>query len=71
MKVFIPMSDALLTDKGEMTGTPVPFDPVFLQLEVQIGEAEKPANWIPETDFSSTYRRLREAGTASQSENAA
>ena len=58
MKVFVPMSDALLSDQGELTGTLVPFDPLFLT--AQVGEDDRPANWISDTDFNAACQRLSE-----------
>ena len=58
MKVFVPMSDALLSDQGELTGTLVPFDPLFLN--IQSGEENRPANWISDTDFNAARQRLNQ-----------
>lgn len=60
MKVFVPISDALLGTKGRVTETLVPFNPEFLPEAGRAKEGCKPANWIPEADYASACRRLRE-----------
>lgn len=61
MKVFVPISDALLGNKGRLTETLVPFNPEFLPETGRAREGRKPANWISDTDYASACKRLRES----------
>ncbi len=57
MRKFIPMSDELLSEQGEMTGTLVPFNPEFLLEAVEIGNGRKPVNWVTESDYRAACQR--------------
>ncbi|MCB1693295.1 MAG: hypothetical protein KDI19_11050 [Pseudomonadales bacterium] len=59
MKVFVPVSDEVLTRRGNVPDRLVPFNPAFLEARARQGR--KPANWISESDYSSACRRLRES----------
>ncbi len=63
MKVFTPINDTMLANKGEVgPDRLVPFHPDFLRGErVPVKEGVKPANWIAESNYASACRRLRES----------
>ena len=63
MKVFLPINDGMLASKGEVAlGRLVPFHPDFLRRNrVAVREGAKPSNWIPDSDYASACRRLRES----------
>ena len=58
MKVFIPMTDKMLSEQAEMTGVLVPFTPEL----IVDGESKqaKPVNWIPESNYQQACKRLHE-----------
>lgn len=55
MKVFVPMSDAVVVDQHR--GNLVPFNPEFL---VERSTRDKPSNWITGDDYLSACKRLEE-----------
>jgi hypothetical protein len=59
MKKFVPMSDELLSEQGEMTGTLVPFNPEFL-VAIEIGNGRKPVNWVSKSGYRAAYQRIKE-----------
>jgi hypothetical protein len=58
MKVFIPMSDRIVDDNGELSGDFVPFKPEFLSPESGVRANQRPANWIIDCDYATACRRL-------------
>lgn len=67
MKVFIPVSDAILGTAGELGGQLVPFQPDFLPASTTSGrskEGYKPANWISDSDYASACERLRQSAAS-------
>ena len=58
MKVFIPMSDRIVDDKGALSGDIVPFKPEFLSSEPGAPANGRPANWIIDCDYATACRRL-------------
>ena len=52
MKVFVPMSDSVLGDNGEVCQSLIPFDLSFL------GSTKKPNNWISDSDREQARQRL-------------
>ena len=58
MKVFVPMSDAVLGANGEVCQQLVPFDPSFLMEAHAPREGSKPSNWITESDCEQARERL-------------
>ena len=60
MKVFIPICDQLLSDRGELTGKLVPFNPRFVIEAGKSGDEQKPTNWISDTDYKNARQRLRQ-----------
>jgi len=58
MKVFIPITDALLSDRGELSGVLVPFTPDLLVNRVKQNRKQKPDHWIPAHDLQSAMQRL-------------
>lgn len=59
MKIFVPMSDELLEQRGTDAQRLVPFDPEFLAGKARAGR--KPSNWISDSDYRSACKRLRES----------
>jgi len=57
MKIFIPMSDRIVDEKGELSADLVPFNPDFLSCE-GIPARSRPSNWINDSDYASACRRL-------------
>jgi|SaaInl7_135m_RNA_FD_contig_21_2059848_length_318_multi_3_in_0_out_0_1 hypothetical protein len=57
MKVFVPMSDEVLGETGELHGKLVPFSPEFLEPNRENAN-RKPCNWISGDDYLSACRRL-------------
>ena len=47
MKIFVPMSDAVLGVNGEVCQSLIPFDLSFLGSTQESGEGKKPHNWYP------------------------
>ena len=52
MKVFVPMSNSVLGDSGEVCQSLIPFDLSFL------GSTKKPSNWISDSDREQARQRL-------------
>ena len=61
MKVFIPMSDKLLSEQAAMSGLLVPFDPEFLLESIEI---EKPDNWVPLSNLDQAKARLYQSSVS-------
>jgi len=59
MKVFVPVSDDLLSKRGADSSRLVPFNPEYLAGSKRQGR--KPANWISDSDYGSACKRLRES----------
>ena len=58
MKVFVPMSDAVLGDNGEVCQSLIPFDTSFLGNTQDVLEDRKPSNWVPYYDRDQARQRL-------------
>jgi len=58
MKVFVPMSDSVLGDNGEVCQSLIPFDLSFLGSTQEPGAGKKPSNWVPDSDREQTRQRL-------------
>ncbi len=58
MKVFIPMSDAVLGDNGEVCQSLIPFDLSFMGSTQEPGEGKKPSNWVLDYDLEQARQRL-------------
>jgi len=58
MKVFVPMSDAVLGDNGEVCQSLIPFDTSFLGNRQDAVEDRKPSNWVPDYDRDQARQRL-------------
>jgi len=58
MKVFIPMSDAVLGDNGEVCQSLIPFDLSFLGSSREPVEGKKPSNWVSDSNGEQARRRL-------------
>ena len=58
MKVFIPMSDAVLGDNGDVCQSLIPFDLSFLGSTQEPGEGKKPSNWVSDYDLEQVRQRL-------------
>ena len=54
IKVFVPMSDAILGDNGEICPSLIPFDLSMLARREELGDDKKPNNWLqaPETEYA-------------------
>lgn len=59
MKIFVPMPDEILIDRGDLSGRLVPFSPDFLVPNECANEGKKPRNWISDNDYSTAVERLR------------
>ncbi|MDA9063724.1 hypothetical protein N9514_01015 [Pseudomonadales bacterium] len=57
MKIFIPMSDQIVDEKGELSADLVPFNPDFLSHQGSPAQG-RPSNWINDSDYASACRRL-------------
>jgi hypothetical protein len=57
MKIFVPMSDRIVDEKGELSAELVPFNPDFLSRDGVLTDS-RPNNWINESDYASACRRL-------------
>ncbi|MFT7687576.1 MAG: hypothetical protein ACI9FB_002932 [Candidatus Azotimanducaceae bacterium] len=55
MKIFVPISDQLLSDRAELKGALVPFTQKMLADKL---EKERPANWLSENNFLCARQRL-------------
>ena len=58
MKVFVPMSDAVLGDNGEVCQSLIPFDLSFLGGARNSGAGKKPNNWVLDSDREQAKQRL-------------
>ena len=58
MKVFVPMSDSVLGDNGEVCQSLIPFDLSFLGSTQELGAGKKPNNWVPDSDREQARQRL-------------
>ena len=58
MKVFVPMSDEVLGDNGEVCQSLIPFDLSFLGSTQEPGEGKKPSNWVSDYDLEQVRQRL-------------
>ncbi len=58
MKVFVPMSDAVLGDNGEVCQSLIPFDLSFLGSTQEPGEGKKPSNWVAGSNRKQARERL-------------
>ncbi len=58
MKVFIPMSDDVLGDNGEVCQSLIPFDLSFLGTNRKPGEGNKPSNWVADSNREQARQRL-------------
>ena len=58
MKVFVPMSDLVLGDNGEVCQSLIPFDLSFLGSTQKPGEGKKPDNWVSGSDREQARQRL-------------
>ena len=58
MKVFVPMSDAVLGDDGEVCQSLIPFDLSFLESTREPGEGNKPRNWVSDSNREQARQRL-------------
>jgi hypothetical protein len=58
MKVFVPMSDSVLGDNGEVCKSLIPFDLSFLRSTQEPGAGIKPNNWVSDSDREQARRRL-------------
>ncbi len=59
MKIFVPMPDDILIERGDVSGRLVPFSPEFLMPSGEVKEGKKPRNWISDNDYSTALERLR------------
>ena len=55
MKVFVPISDDLLSERAELKGALVPFTPELLSDKF---EGNRPTNWLSEDNFLCAQQRL-------------
>ncbi|MDK1023137.1 MAG: hypothetical protein QGD92_02770 [Gammaproteobacteria bacterium] len=61
MKIFVPVTDAMLHNAQAIQGCLVPFNPEFLKIgSTSIKIDTKPANWISNSDYASARKRLLE-----------
>lgn len=58
MKVFVPMSDSVLGDNGEVCQSLIPFDLSLLGGTQEPGAGKKPNNWVPDSDREQARQRL-------------
>jgi len=58
MKIFVPMSDAVLGVNGEVCQSLIPFDLSFLGSTEESGEGKKPHNWVSDSDRDQAKQRL-------------
>jgi hypothetical protein len=58
MKVFVPMSDLVLGDNGEVCESLIPFDLSFLGSKQEPGAGKKPNNWVSDSDPKQARQRL-------------
>ncbi len=58
MKVFVPMSDAVLGSNGEVCQRLVPFDPAYLTESMVVKEGHKPSNWVDDCSYEQACERL-------------
>ena len=55
MKIFVPISDELLSERAELKGALVPFAPELLVDNSQKG---RPNNWLSEESYLCARKRL-------------
>jgi hypothetical protein len=58
MKVFVPMSDFILGDNGEVCQSLIPFDLSFLGSTQELSKGKKPNNWVSHSDREQARQRL-------------
>ena len=58
MKVFVPMSDSVLGDNGEVCQSLIPFDLSFLESTQKSAAGKKPNNWVSDSDREQARQRL-------------
>jgi len=58
MKVFVPMSDSVLGDNGEVCQSLIPFDLSFLGSAQEAGAGKKPSDWVSNSDREQARQRL-------------
>ena len=58
MKIFVPISDSVLGDNGEVCQSLIPFDPSFLRGAQQTAAGKKPSNWVLDSDREQARQRL-------------
>ena len=58
MKVFVPMSDAVLGGNGEVCKSLIPFDLSFLGSTKEPAEGKKPKNWVSVCSREQARQRL-------------
>ena len=50
MKVFVPISDDVLSDNGEVCPSLIPFDLSMLSRGEELGDDKKPNNWLSSSE---------------------
>ncbi|MBL4680475.1 MAG: hypothetical protein JKY88_07100 [Pseudomonadales bacterium] len=65
MKIFVPMSDALLSEHGELSGTLVPFTPDLLLNRPEGEKRQEPACWISTSERRKVEPRMSSTSTSS------
>ena len=58
MKIFVPMSDDVLGDNGEVCQRLVPFNLAFINENQAEREGRKPSNWVSESNYEQARQRL-------------
>ena len=58
MKIFVPMSDSVLGDNGEVCQSLIPFDLSFLGSTQEAPAGKKPNNWVLDSDREQARQRL-------------
>mgnify|MGYP001063687768 CR=1 FL=1 len=58
MKVFVPMSDAILGHNAELCQRLVPFDPSYLTESQERRRGHKPSNWVNDSNYEQARERL-------------
>ena len=58
MKVFVPMSDSVLGDNGEVCQSLIPFNLSFLVSTEEPGAGKKPNNWVSDSNREEARQRL-------------
>jgi len=65
MKIFVPMSDALLSEQGELSGTLVPFTPDLLLKRPEGEKRQEPDHWISTAERRKVEPRMGSISTSS------